>query len=110
MRALKDDRGAFPRAANLGQRAADYLTIAAAAPHARALAARPLDDRDYVAIYFDRVEVGPNAVLVPIGVDDDGFTPRSQEAGRKDTETCPSRPMLLATESEMPMEAEWRQD
>ena len=73
MRALKDDPEAFPRAANLGQRAADFLTIAAAAPRADALAARPLGDRDYVAIYFDRVEVGPNAVLVAIGVDADGF-------------------------------------
>ena len=110
MRVLKDDPEAFPRAANLGQRAADYLTITATAPRARALAARSLDDRDYVAIYFDRVEVGPNAVLVAIGVADDGFTPRSQATGRKETKACPSRPMLLATESETPMQAEWRQD
>lgn len=70
---LKDDPEAFPRAANLGQSAADYLTISAAASCVDALEARPLDDRDYHVIYFDRVEVGPNPVLVAIALDTVGF-------------------------------------
>ena len=73
LKVLEDDPEAFPKAADLGQRAADYLTIAAAAPRAAELAARPLDARDYVTIYLDRVEVGPNPVLVAIGVDAAGF-------------------------------------
>ena len=73
LKVLKDDPEAFPKAANAGQRGADYLTIAAAAPRAWELAMRSLDDRDYVAIYFDRLGVGPNPVLVAIGVDASGF-------------------------------------
>ena len=72
-KALEDDPEALPRAVNLGQSAADYLTIRAAAAHAAELAARSLADRDHVAVYFDRVDVGPNPILVAIGVDADGF-------------------------------------
>ena len=72
-KALEDDPEALPKAITLGQSAADYLTIRAAAPRAAELEARSLDDRDYVAVYFDSVEVGPNPVLVAIGVDADGF-------------------------------------
>ena len=70
---LENDPEAFPRAATLGQRAADYLTIAAAAPRVGELEARPLDDHDHVAIFLDRVEVGPNPILVAIGLDAGGF-------------------------------------
>ena len=70
---LENDPQAFPKAATLGQRAADYLTIAAAAPRVCELDARRLDEHDYVAIYFDRVEVGPNPILVAIGLDAAGF-------------------------------------
>lgn len=72
-KALREDPEALPRAVTLGQSAADYLTIRAAAPRAAELAARSLADRDHVAVYFDRVAVGPNPVLVAIGVDADGF-------------------------------------
>ena len=66
---MLEDPEAFPRAATLGQSAADYLTIAAAAPCIEELEARSLDDRDYHVIYLDRVEVGPNPMLVAIGLD-----------------------------------------
>ena len=70
---LKNDPEAFPKAATQGQRAADYMTIAAAAHSAVEFHARRLDGRDYITVYFDRVEVGPNPVLVAIGLDVDGF-------------------------------------
>ena len=70
---LENDPEAFPRAATLAQSAADYMTISAAAPCVDALEDRPLDDRDYHVIYFDRVEVGPNPMLVAIGLDTVGL-------------------------------------
>lgn len=70
---LENDPEAFPRAATLGQSAADYLTISAAAPCVEELEARSLDGRDYHVIYFDRVEVGPNPMLVAIGLDTVGL-------------------------------------
>ena len=73
LKVLKDEPEAFPKAAELGQRAADYLTIAAAAPRARALASRLLDDRDYVAIYLDYVDVGLCPVVVAVGVETAGY-------------------------------------
>lgn len=73
LRILESDPEAFPRAATLGQSAADYLTISAATHCVDELEARPLDDRDYHVIYFDRVEVGPNPMLVAIGLDTVGF-------------------------------------
>ena len=66
--ALERDDQAFHTAATLGQRAADYLTIAAAAGRVKELEERRLDDRDYVAVYLDQVDVGPNPVLVAIGL------------------------------------------
>ena len=67
--ALENDERAIHRAASHAQRAADYLIIATASGSVRELAERPLDDRAWIVIYLDVVEIGPHPLVGAVGVD-----------------------------------------
>ncbi len=69
---LENDETAIHRAATHAQRAADFLVIAAASGRVRELAERPLDDRAWVVIYLDVVEIGPHPLVGAVGVDTEG--------------------------------------
>ena len=63
---------AIHRAATHAQRAADFLVIAAASGSVRELSERPLDDRVWIVVYLDVVEVGPHPLVGAVGVDTEG--------------------------------------
>ena len=69
---LENDERAIHRAATHAQRAADFLVIAAASGSVRELAERPLDDRVWIVVYLDVVEVGPHPLVGAVGVDTEG--------------------------------------
>ena len=69
---LENDERAIHRAATDAQRAADFLVIATASGRVRELAERPLDDRVWIVIYLDIVEVGPHPLVGAVGVDTGG--------------------------------------
>ena len=72
LQVLEEDDHAIFTAASHAQKAADYLTVSAAAGKVAELAARRFDDRLYIVIYLDQVKVGRHDLLVAIGLDDDG--------------------------------------
>lgn len=72
LRVLENDDHAIFVAASHAQKAADYLTVAAAAEKVAELTSRRLDDRLYIVIYLDQIKVGRHVLLVAIGLDDDG--------------------------------------
>ena len=69
---LEDDERAIHSAATHAQRAADFLVIATASERVRELAARPLDDRAWIVVYLDVVEIGPHPLVGAVGVDAGG--------------------------------------
>lgn len=69
---LENDERAIHRAASHAQRAADYLVIRTVAGRVRELAQRPLDDRAWIVIYLDFVEIGPHPLVGAVGVDTGG--------------------------------------
>ena len=70
--ALEDDERAVHRAATDAQRAADFLVIATASERVRELAERPLDDRAWIVVYLDIVDIGPHPLVGAVGVDTEG--------------------------------------
>ena len=70
---LEEDSGALRRATDDAQTAANYVTIASHAGRVDELATLRLDDRDYLALYFDRVNVRSYPILVAIGLDARGY-------------------------------------
>ena len=70
--ALENDERAIHRAASHAQRAADFLVIATASGSVRELAERPLDDRAWIVVYLDVVEIGPHPLVGAVGVDTEG--------------------------------------
>lgn len=69
---LENDDRAIHRAASHAQRASDFLVIATASGRVRELAERPLDDRDWIVVYLDIVEIGPHPLVGAVGVDTEG--------------------------------------
>lgn len=69
---LEDDERAIHRAASHAQRAADFLVIRTVAGRVRELAERPLDDRAWIVVYLDVVEIGPHPLVGAVGVDTHG--------------------------------------
>ena len=69
---LENDERAIHRAATHAQRAADLLVIATASGSVRELAERPLDDRAWIVVYLDVVEIGPHPLVGAVGVDSEG--------------------------------------
>ena len=69
---LENDDRAIHRAASHAQRAADFLVIATASGRVRELMERPLDDRAWIVVYLDIVEIGPHPLVGAVGVDADG--------------------------------------
>ena len=61
--ALESDERAIHRAASHAQRAADFLVIATVAGRVRELAQRPLDDRAWIVVCLDIVEIGPHPLV-----------------------------------------------
>lgn len=72
IRVLEHDERAIHHAAARAQRAADYLTIATVSHRVGELAARPLNDRPYIVVYLDIVEIGRHPLVVAVGVDAGG--------------------------------------
>ena len=70
--ALESDERAIHRAASHAQRAADFLVIATVAGRVREVAERPLDDRAWIVVYLDVVEIGPHPLVGAVGVDTEG--------------------------------------
>lgn len=70
--ALENDEKAIHRAASHAQRAADFLVIKTVAGRVRELEERPLDDRAWVVVYLDVVEIGPHPLVGAVGVDTEG--------------------------------------
>ena len=70
--ALERDERAIYAAATHAQRAADYLVIATVSGSVEEVAARHLDDRPWIVVYLDIVEVGSHPLVVAIGVDGGG--------------------------------------
>ena len=70
---LERDNRALASAVNNAQTAADYLTIASAAGRVDQLAALCLDEPDYLALYFDRVNIRSQPILVAIALDARGY-------------------------------------
>ncbi len=69
---LENDEKAIHRAATHGQRAADFLVIATASERVRELAERPLDDRAWIVVYLDIVDIGPHPLVGAVGLDTGG--------------------------------------
>ena len=69
---LENDERAIHRAATHAQRAADLLVIATASGSVRELAERPLDDRAWIVVYLDVLEIGPHPLVGAVGVDTEG--------------------------------------
>ena len=70
--ALENDERAIHRAASHAQRAADFLVVGTASGRVQELAERPLDDRAWIVVYLDIVEIGPHPLVGAVGVDADG--------------------------------------
>lgn len=70
--ALENDERAIHRAASHAQRAADFLVIKTVTGRVRELAERPLDDRVWIVVYLDVVEIGPHPLVGAVGVDTEG--------------------------------------
>lgn len=69
---LENDERAIHRAATHAQRAADFLVIATASGRVRELAERPLDDRAWIVVYLDIVDIGPHPLVGAVGLDTGG--------------------------------------
>ena len=69
---LEDDERAIHGAATHAQRAADFLVITTATGRVRELAERPLNDRAWIAVYLDIVEIGQHPLVGAVGVDANG--------------------------------------
>ena len=69
---LENDDRAIHSAASHAQRAADFLVIKTVAGRVHELAERPLDDRAWIVVYLDVVEIGPYPLVGAVGVDTEG--------------------------------------
>ena len=69
---LERNERAIYAAATHAQRAADYLVIATGSASVEELAARRLDDRTWIVVYLDIVEVGSHPLVGAVGVDGRG--------------------------------------
>jgi len=69
---LENDERAIHRAASHAQRAADFLVIKTVAGRVQELAERPLDDRAWIVVYLDVVEIGQHPLVGAVGVDTEG--------------------------------------
>ena len=58
IRLLERDERAIHIAATRAQRVADYLVVATGSERVEELATRPLDDRAWIVVYLDVVEIG----------------------------------------------------
>ncbi len=72
LRRLREDKEAIFRAAAAARKAADYIVVAAAGDRVRRLAARRLDDRNYVVVYLSRVRVGKHDLALAVGLEEGG--------------------------------------
>ena len=69
---LENDERAIHLAASHAQRAADYLVIATASGRVRELAERALNDRVWIVVYLDVLEIGEHPLVCAVGVDTRG--------------------------------------
>lgn len=72
IRLLERDERAIHIAATRAQRVADYLVVATGSERVEELATRPLDDRAWIVVYLDVVEIGSHLLAVAVGVDGNG--------------------------------------